>query len=269
VIVFDLLGLTPGDNTDLPLPDAPDRVLVRWLEARLGRPPTWFEVLELRFLLRGLAQRRAWWAWWRRLRPLRLPAQEDLVADFLTSVEGQLLLRALGGCMAALVVQLRLPDPFSGYDGRHPTAPRPTRLERLRERVAGGGAVPLWAQAEAVTEYATWKVTGVPVLAPSFMPEMVEFLAPAHAAALNVLSPGAAMAFAARLRAARCSEAGRRAALGELARIGTKAMGLWPEVARRSPVSPLGLWPPVSGTETATGGEPEPGMAVIDGALKP
>ncbi|APT57022.1 hypothetical protein RGI145_07885 [Roseomonas gilardii] len=246
MIVFGLLGLAPGDDAESPPPDAPDRVLVQWLEARLGRLPVWFEVLELRSLLRALVRRWAWWAWWRRFRPLRLPAREDLVADFLALAEGQLLLRALGGSMAALVAQLRLPDPFAGYDGRHPTASRPTRLERLRERVAGGGAVPLWAQAEAATAYATWKVTGVPVLAPGLMPERVDFLAPAHAAALNVLSPGAAMAFAARLRAARCSEAGRRAALGELARIGTEAMELWPDVARRSATPPLGLWPPAA-----------------------
>jgi hypothetical protein len=258
MIIFDLLGLAPGDDADLPPPDAPDRVLVRWLEARLGRPPAWFEVLELRSLLRALARRRTWWAWWRRLRPLRLPAREDLVADFLASVEGKLLLRALGGSMAALVAQLLLPNPFGGYDGRHPTASRPTRLERLRDRVAGGGAVPFWAQGEAATAYAMWKVTGVPVLAPGFMPEMVEFLAPAHAAALNVLSPGAAMTFAARLRAARCSEAGRRAAFGELARIGTEAMDLWPNVARRSATPPLGLWPPAGPEDGAAPPVPTP-----------
>ena len=55
--IFDLLGLDPDDDSELPQPDAPDRVLVRWLQARLRRAPFWFEVLELRFLLRALARR--------------------------------------------------------------------------------------------------------------------------------------------------------------------------------------------------------------------
>jgi hypothetical protein len=256
--IFDLLGLAPGDDTALPSTDASDRVLARWLCLRLGRPPGWFEVLELRFLLRALARRRVRWAWWRRLRPLRLPAREDLVADFLASPEGLLLLRALGGSMAALLAQLRLPDPFEGFDGRHPTPSQSSRLERLRARVAGGGAVPLWAQAEAVIAYAAWKVTGVPVLAPGFLPEMVEFLAPAHAAALNVLAPGVAMDFAVRLRAARCSDAGRRVALRDLTQIGTEAMEFRPDIARLSAAPPLGLWPPAAPEDGAAAPVPDP-----------
>jgi hypothetical protein len=209
--------------------------------------------------LRAWARRRPRWAWWRRLHPLRLPGQDELVADFLSSPEGQLLLRALGGNMAVLEAQLRLPDPFDGYDGRHPTASRPTRMERLRERIAEGGTVPLWVQADAVTAYARWKATGVPVLTPGSIPEMVEFLAPAHAAALNVLSPGAAMEFATRLRAAHCSDAGRRAVFRELTQIGMMAMELWPEASQHSSAPPRGLWPPASADDD--GPTPPPALS--------
>lgn len=242
-MIFELLGLAPEADKELPPENAPDLALARWLEARLGRRPTWIEILELRFLIRHHARRRARWAWWRRLRPLRLPDRTDLVADFLGSSEGELLFRALGGCMEALVARLMLPDPFEGYDGRHPTTPRPSRLDRLRERVAHGGTMPLRAQAAAVIAYASWKLTGVPVLEPGYLPDMVEFLAPVHAAAVNAMSPAAAKEFAARLRAARCSDPGRRAVLMELSRIGTEAIALWPEVAPISNAPPLGLWP--------------------------
>jgi len=166
------------------------------------------------------------WAVWRRLRPLRLPTKSDLLADFLARAEGKLLLGALGGNIEALIAKLHLPDPFEAYDGRHPTARRPTRFERLRESVAGGAPVPVWAQAQAVIAYATWKVIGLPALPPGFMPEMAEFLAPLHAAALNVVSPGVAMDFATRLRAAHCADAGRRTVLRNLTQIGTEAMEL-------------------------------------------
>jgi hypothetical protein len=242
-MIHELLGLAPGDDKDLPPEDAPDLVLVRWLNSRLGRQPIWMEVLELRFLLRALAWRRARWRWWRRPRPLRRPGRDDLVADFLSSGEGQLLLRAVGGGIAALVARLERPDPFEGLDGSHPTATRPTRRERLRERIAIGAPVPLWSQAGAVTAYATWKVTGVPVLAPGLVPEMVEFLAPDHAAAVNVMAPSAVMEFARRLSPARCSDAGRRIVLAELSRIGTEAMTSWLGAARASETPPLGLWP--------------------------
>jgi hypothetical protein len=243
MIICELLGLLPGDDADLPPFDAPDRYLVRWLEARFRRPPVWFEVLELRFLLRALARRRARWAWWRRLRPLRLPARKDLVAEFLATPEGQLLLRALGGSIAALVARLALTDPFEGFDGRHPTGARWTRLERLRERTARGGTAPPWAQAEAAVAYGEWKVRGVPVLAPGLIPKPVEFLMPAHAAALNAMSPSEVAAITQRLRKTRCSDSGRRAALGYLDRVGAKAIQLWPGIQRRCPTPPLGLWP--------------------------
>jgi hypothetical protein len=166
-----------------------------------------------------------------------------LVEEFLSSIEGQMLFRAIGGGIAALAALLRLPDPFEGYDGRHPTMPRPTRLKRLRERVGYGGGVPLRAQAEAVTIYARWKVNGLPVLPPGDMPEMVEFLSPVHAAAINVLSPMAATAFVSRLRTARCMEATCRGILTELSRIGTEAITLWPNSADLSNAVPCNLWP--------------------------
>jgi hypothetical protein len=253
-MIHELLGLAPGDDKDLPPDDAPDRALVRWLRSRLGRRPTWFEVLEFRFLLRALARHKLRWAWLRLLRPIRLPSREDLVADFLSSAEGQLLLRAVGGSIATLVTRLERPDPFEGFDGTHPTATRPIRLERLRERIAYGALVPLWAQAGAVTAYASWKMTGVPVLAPGLMPEMVEFLAPIHAAAVNVMAPSAVMEFAHRLRAARCSDSGRRVVLAELFRIGTEAMTLWPGISNASEASPLGSWPDPAGEYLETAG---------------
>jgi hypothetical protein len=87
------------------------------------------------------------------------------------------------------------PIRFEGFDGRHPTALRRSRLEWLHERIAHGAAVPLRAQA---------------------MLEMTEFLAPARAAAINAMSPSAVLGAARRLRAARCSDAGRRVVLRKL-----------------------------------------------------
>lgn len=242
-MICELLGLPPSGEKDLPSVHAPDWVLVGWLTKRLGRSPSWFDVLELRSLLRAWARRKSRWAWWRRLRPLRLPSQRDLVADFLSSLEGQLLFVALGSGMAELIAKLKLSNPFEGYDGRHPTMARPTRLERLRECVAYGGSVPLRVQAEAVAVYARWKVSGLPVVEPDFLPEMVEFLSPIHAAAINAISPLAAMEFASRLRAARCRDAGRRAILNELNLIGREAAAFWPELTRASIAPPLSLWP--------------------------
>ncbi len=242
-MICELLGFEPVMDQDLPSEAAPDLVLVRWLERHLRRCPSWLEVLELRSLLRSLARRRVRWAWWRRLRPLRLPGRGDLVADFLASLEGQFLLRTLDGCMAALTARLELPDPFEGFDGRHPTARRPSRLERLHERIGAGAPVPPWVLAEAVTAYGSWKVTGVPVLAAGLMPEMTEFLAPAHAAAINAMSPAAVLEAVRRLRAARCSDAGCRAVLRELDQVGAEATRRWPGIDRRCATPPLGLWP--------------------------
>jgi hypothetical protein len=194
----DLFEFAFADDADIPAPYAADHVLVRWLRQRLGRPPSWLEVLALRAGMRERARRRVQWAWWRRLRCPGSPRQEDLVIDFLESLEGQMLFRLLGG-MAALLAQLARPDPWEGFDGRHPTAPRLGRREALRERVALGCVVPVWEQAAAVLAYAEWKLSGLPVVTRGFVPEAVEFLAPIHAAAINAITAAAVMGVCARL----------------------------------------------------------------------
>ena len=90
------------DEADVPALHAADHVLFQWLRRRLGRPPSWVEVLELRAGLRERASRLVRWAWWRRLlRPIA-PTTEDLIADFLQSPEGQVLFRLTGGMSAVL-----------------------------------------------------------------------------------------------------------------------------------------------------------------------
>jgi hypothetical protein len=232
-----------ADDADIPAPDAADHVLVRWLRQRLGRPPSWLEVLALRAGLRERARRLVRWAWWRRLRRPGPPRHKDLVADFLRSEEGQILFRLVGG-MSALLTQLALPDPWEGFDGRHPRAQRLSRREALRERVALGCAVPVREQVAAVLAYAEWKLSGQPVLTRGFIPDAAEFLAPVHAAAANAMTNTAVMGICARLRRANGGEAGQREVLRDLDRAGGEALRLWPGIGRRGPGAPLGLWPP-------------------------
>jgi hypothetical protein len=238
----DLFELAFVDDADVPALNAPDHVLVCWLRVRLGRPPSWLEVLALRAGLREKARRMARWAWWRRLRRAVPPRRENLAADFLRSWEGQYLFRMVGG-MAALLAQLALPDPWEGFDGRHPTARRLSRQEVLRERVALGHAVPVGEQAAAALAYAEWKLSGQPVMPWGYIPEMTEFLAPIHAAAINAMTGAAVMGICARLRKAAGGKAGHRAVLRELDRVGGEALRLWPDIGRRGPEAPLGIWP--------------------------
>lgn len=243
-MLADPFGLALAEDSKLPSPEAPDHVLARWLRERLGRPPSWLEVLALRAGLRERDRRRVRWAWWRRLRRPQPPQREDLAAEFLRSWEGQLLLQWLGGSLVVLLGRLALPNPWEGFDGPPPGASRLNRREMLRERVARGGAVPMREQAAAVLAYGAWKLSGQPVLAPGCVPEAAEFLAAAHVAALNAMSASAVAEICTRLRAARCSDAGRRAALRELERVGAEAVRLWPGIQRRGPGAPLGIWPP-------------------------
>jgi hypothetical protein len=238
----DIFELALGGGPGVPASDAPDHVLVRWLRQHLGRPPSWLEVLAFRAGLRESARRRVRWAWWRSLRRPEPPRREDLVTDFLRSWEGQTLFRLVGG-KAALLAQLVLPDPWEGFDGRHPTAPRLSRREALRERVARGCAVPVREQAAAVLAYAEWKLSGLPVVTRGFIPETVEFLAPVHAAAINTMTTAAVIGLVARLRQAG-GDAGRSAMLCELNHAGGQALRLFPWIGRRGPGAPLGIWPP-------------------------
>jgi hypothetical protein len=239
----DLFQVAFADDLDVPALEATDHVLVRWLRRRLGRPPSWLEVLAFRAGLRERARRLARWTWWRRLSCPAAPRREDLIVDFLRSGEGQILFRLVGG-MTALLAQLVLSDPWAGFDGRHPYTPRLSRKETLRERVAGGCSVPMREQAMAVLTYTEWKLSGLPMMAQDGIPEAAEFLAPVHAAAINAMTAEAAMGICARLRPAGSSEVGRRAVLRELDRAGGDALRLWPDIGRRGPEAPSGIWPP-------------------------
>jgi hypothetical protein len=174
----------------------------------------------------------------------RRPRRKDLVADFLGSWDGQLLLRLLGGSMTALLARLAMPNPWEGFDGCLPRNMPVSRQEALRERVAMGAPVPERERIRAVLAYADWKLTGEPKMPSGYVPETVEFLAPAHAAAINAMTSAAVVGFCARLRVARFSEVKRRALFGELASAGTEAMRRWPGIERRTSAPSLGFWPP-------------------------
>ncbi len=255
----DLIELAFADDADIPAPHAADQFLVRWLRQRLGRPPSWMEVLALRAALRERARRRVRWAWWRRLRRPVPSRREDLVADFLRSWEGQLLFQLLGG-MAALAAQLELPDPWIGFDGRHPIAQRLSRREALRERVALGCAVPVRDQAAAVLAYAEWKLSGVPMIAKGFIPEAAEFLTPVQASAINAMTGAAVMGVCARLRRVGVGEPARRAILRDLDRVGAEALQLWPDIGRRVSEVPKGLFPLPHDCDFASASAPESPM---------
>ena len=252
------------DSGDIPAPDAADQVLVRWLRQRLGRPPSWFEVLELRAGLKERARRLVRWAWWRRLRRPVLPEPEHLVADFLRCPEGQILLRMVGS-MGALLLQLGLPDPWYGYDARHPQARRLSRRETIRERVSRGGVVPVREQAAAVLAYAEWKLSCLPVATKDSMPEAVEFLASVHAAAINAMNIAAVMGICACLHRPSGGETGQRAILRELDRVGGEALRLWPGMGRPAPGAPLGLLPVAEAPQETEETEPVPDSMVVLG----
>ncbi len=243
-MISAVFELAFADDADLPSADAADHALYRWLLRRLGRPPSWFEVLALRAGLRERAQRLARWAWWRRLRRPEPPGQEDLVADFLLSPEGQILLSFLLGNIAALLVQLALTNPWEGFDGRHPAMEWPTRHDTLRERMTRGCPLPMRAQIAAILAYADWKLSGEPDLPRGSIPEAAEFLAPAHAAAINAMTSTAVIGVCARLRSRQGGQPGRRSMLLELDRVGAEAFRLWPGIQQPVPGAPLGIWPP-------------------------
>jgi hypothetical protein len=238
----DSFALAFVEDNDLPAPDAADQVLVRWLWRRLGRSPSWLEVIAFRAGLREKERRSVRRAWWRRLWKPNPPTQEDLVADFLRSPEGQILFQLSGG-MIGLLARLALADPWEGFDARHPTTPRPTRRETLRERVALGCPVPMREQAKAVLAYANWKLTGRPEADDGGVPEAAEFLGAAHAAAINVMTGAAVMGVCARLRGAGGGDVKRRMVLRELDRVGGEALQRWPGIGLRLPDAPLGIWP--------------------------
>ena len=121
--------------------------------------------------------------------------------------------------------------------------PRLGRRDVLRERVEHGYAVPVREQVAAVLAYAEWKLSGLPVLTSGFVPEVTEFLAPVHAAAVNAMTAAAVMGVCARLSHGNCREAARRAVLRELNHTGGEALRVWPGLARREPGMPTGLWP--------------------------
>lgn len=233
---------------DLPSACAPDHVLSAWLTARFGRQLTYLEILEFRLLLQEVERRKVkkgWASWWRRSRPIRRPTHDDIVAHFLRSEEGQILFRLVGG-VAALMAQLMLPDPFLGYDGRHPTAPRKSHRERLLERADAGLPVPEQYQAVGIQAYAKWKLTGLPLCESGFIPEDATFINKIQAAAINAMTPKAVYEMIGRLEAARESGTGYKSILYELERIGRDAKGRWPGIERRRTGMPLGLWPRAS-----------------------
>lgn len=237
-----IFELAFADDADLPAANASDYALVRWLHQRLGSPPSWFEVLALRAGLRERARRLVRWAWWRRLRRAAPPSRECLVADFLRSPEGEMLLRMVGG-MTLLLAQLALTDPWYGYDGRHPRAQRQSRREVVLERMARGGAVPLREQRAAILAYADWKLAGLGDIENVFVAAAVEFLLPTHAAAINSMSVAAVMGICTRLRRPGTGDAGRPTVLRELDHAGAEALRLWPGIGRRVSGPPRGLWP--------------------------
>lgn len=228
---------------DLPSACAPDHVLSAWLIGRLGRQPTYLEILEFRLLVKEVERRKVkkgWVSWWRRMRPIRRPSRDDVVAHFLASEEGQILFRILGG-MAELMTQLTLPDPFLGYDGRHPTAPRLSYRERQLERINAGLPVSERYQALGIEAYAKWKLTGLPICESGFIPEDATFISKTQAAAINAMTPEAVYELIGRLGTAR--QSGYNSILHELERIGDDAKRRWPGIDRRAPGMPLGLWP--------------------------
>jgi hypothetical protein len=182
-----------------------------------------------------------WKSWWRRLPPLKRPSRDDLVAEFLQSDEGRILLSFLGG-VAALMRQLTLPDPFEGYDGRHPQAVRPSSRERLLERAAAGLEVPTRFQVLGVRAYAMWKLTGLPKCQDGFMPEDVTFISSTQAAAINSMSPAEVRDVVERLDSARQSGSRYKSILHDLNRVGAEARDRWPRIERRMPGPSLGLW---------------------------
>jgi hypothetical protein len=238
----DVFHLAFGDS-DVPLLDAPDYVLARWLERRLGRPPTGMEVLALRAGLLERARRRSTLGWLRRWRRPRPPREEKLVADFLGSAEGQLLMRLVEGGVAALVACLSRPDPWAPYSARHPRLHGFDRQQALRERISREGRVPVREQTRAALAYIDWKLTGLPSVSPGLVPSDTEFLAPSLAAAVNACSLPAVLDFSNRLRAAGCSDAARQAVLRDMHFIGREAMRHWPRIEWRSPGPPAGCWP--------------------------
>jgi len=247
-----------ADIVDLPAHDAKEVILLRWLREWLGRSPSWYEYLEFRSGLEERRRRQPWWAWWRRMREPRRPTRGDLITNFLSDWDGQYLLRSIGGSLKELQKLLAGPDPFYGYDGRHPYGQRQTQMERARERISRGGSVPTWLQLEAVLAYAEWKLDGAPVLERGFIPELVWYLSPRRAAAINALSPAAVAQILGRLTDPRFGRIEVKSIFSELDFVGARAMVLWPGIQRRGPEAPRGVWPTRSDTEDVAAGAVEP-----------
>jgi hypothetical protein len=167
-----------------------------------------------------------------------------LVADFLRTWEGKLLLKWLDGSMVALMARLALPNPWEHFDGSHPRCVPVSRRSALREHFARGGDLPIREQAAAVLAYANWKLLRHLLLAPDGILEDAEFLSSTHAAAINAMTVEGVTEMCNRLKDARGSDARRRRVLRELNLVGTEAIRLWPGIARFCAEPPRGLWPP-------------------------
>ena len=229
------------DTGNLPARDAPDHLLIRWLEGSLGRQPIDLDVIALRAALRRRAQENL--SFWQRLR--QPPhAEADPVADFLASEEGALLVRMLGSLSAAMAA-LATPDPWLGIDGRHPyREPEPWR-DQVRRRVAiNGGKVPPSERLRSVKAYVDWKLGCRQTSAALVDDEALEFLAPEHAAALNASSLAAVIALRERLRDPTASDVVRFRVLDELSASGRDVLRKMREMAGCNEAPPAGIWPP-------------------------
>jgi hypothetical protein len=75
-----------------------------------------------------------------------------------------------------------------------------------------------------------------------FIPEAAEFLAPVHGAAINAMTGAGCYGHL-------CPAAARwgqrsRSPCGSSDRAGGEVLRLWPDIGRRGPGMPLGIWPP-------------------------
>lgn len=252
---MSLTTLDLDNSGSLPAADAPDSVLMHWLERYLGRQPIYLDVIELRAALGARAGYRR--TFWERLRRLRV-APVDPVTEFLASDEGAQLLRMLGS-VAAVLAALATRNPWEGLDGQHPyTEPEPWR-DQVRRRIASnGGKVPDRERIRAAQAYADWKLGRRKTSAAIGDDEALEFLASEHAAALNALSLAAVIVFRERLQQARTSEVARRAVLRELSDAGREVLRLLPEMTVYNDAQPAGVWPPEVGGDVPPPPPPTP-----------
>jgi len=249
-----LIDFGTVDTSNFPAMDAPDHVLMRWLEGYLGRQPVYLDVIALRDALQRRSRENL--SFWQRLRRRRR-MNADPVADFLASEEGALLVRMLGGVAAAMAA-LATPDPWLGIDGRHPyREPEPWR-DQVRRRVAiNGGKVPPGERLRSVKAYIDWKIQCRQTSRAFDDDEALEFLAPDHAAALNAWSLAAVIALRERLRDPTSSDVVRFRVLEELSTAGREVLRKMPELAGCNQAAPAGVWPPEIASD---GGSPLPAV---------